>query len=132
MFIYLYLIAIPIFFAVDMLWLVVIAKAFYRRQMESLMRSDVGWGAAIAFYLLFVLGLTLFVILPAYVSHSFARAFFTGGFFGLVSYATYDLTNLATLKGFSRRLAIVDMTWGTVLACIVSSLTYLIATAVIR
>ena len=92
----LYLIALPVFFAIDMVWLGLVAKGFYRRQIGFLMRDGFNWPAAVAFYLLFILGLVVFVIAPAMDRDSWLRALGYGALFGLITYATYDLTNLAT------------------------------------
>jgi len=124
----LYLIALPVFFAIDMVWLGLVAKGFYRREIGSLMRADVGWVAAIAFYLLFILGLVVFVIAPAMDHHSWLRALGYGALFGLITYATYDLTNLATLRDWPVLLTVVDLAWGATLAASVSVATYGIAT----
>ena len=98
MFVKLFLIALPVFFAIDMVWLVAVAKNFYKEQIGFLMKPDINWFAAIIFYLLFITGLIIFVITPAMVRQSWVHALLYGALFGLVTYATYDLTNLATVK----------------------------------
>ncbi len=128
----LYLIALPVFFAIDMLWLGVIAKKFYRRQIGHLMRVDVNWPPAVIFYLLFILGLVFFVIFPAVSRESLKAALLGGAFFGFITYATYDLTNLATLKSWPLLVTVVDLLWGTFLGMSVSGITYLIATKIIQ
>lgn len=127
MFTKLYIIALPIFFAIDMLWLGVISKDFYRAQIGSLMKDNINWTAAIIFYLIFIAGLVLFVILPAVEKNSWSHAVIFGAFFGLICYATYDLTNLAIAKDWPLLVTIVDMVWGAVLAASVSVATYFIA-----
>ena len=127
MFIKLFLIALPVFFAIDMVWLVVVAKNFYRKQLGFLMKPDIGWFAAISFYLLFIAGLLVFVVIPAIEKNSWFHALIYGAFFGLVTYATYDLTNLATIKEWPVLVTIVDLVWGSLLAASVSLITYLIA-----
>ena len=127
MFIKLFLIALPVFFAIDMVWLVLVAKKFYAGQIGFLMKPDINWYAAIIFYLLFIVGLITFVISPAIEKHSWTHALLYGAFFGLVTYATYDLTNLATMKDWPVLVTIVDLAWGMVLASSVSVATYLIA-----
>jgi uncharacterized membrane protein len=104
-----------------MVWLGVVAKPFYSRNLGFLMRSDVNWGAAILFYLLFITGLVLFVIAPAVEKGSWVRALGYGALFGLITYATYDLTNLATLKHWPVLVTVVDLGWGMVLAGAVST-----------
>ena len=91
------------------------------------MKSDINWTAAIIFYLLFIVGLVLFVIAPALEKHSWRHALLFGALFGLVTYATYDLTNLATLKDWPVLVTLVDLTWGAALAASVSTVTYFIA-----
>ncbi len=126
----LFLIALPVFFAIDMLWLGLVANNFYKQQIGVLLKADVNWVAAIIFYLLFILGLVLFVIAPAMEKNSWAYALAFGALFGLITYATYDLTNLATLKSWPVLLTIVDLIWGMVLAASVSIITYLIASKI--
>lgn len=123
-----YLIALPVFFAIDMVWLGFIARNFYRGQIGSLLKDDVNWTAAVSFYLLFIGGLVYFVIEPALKSGSWSQALLVGALFGFMMYATYDLTNLATLKDWPILVTFVDMVWGMVLAASVSTVTYLIAT----
>ena len=127
MLIKLYAIALPVFFAIDMVWLGLVAKNFYKSQIGFLMKADINWAAAILFYLLFILGLVLFVILPSIEKGSWMQALLLGAFFGLITYATYDLTNLATLKDWPFLVTIVDLTWGAVLGALVSVVTYVIA-----
>ncbi len=130
MFVKLYFIALPIFFALDMVWLGVLAKNFYLKQIGFLMKTNVNWVAAILFYLLFVVGLVVFVIAPSVEKDSWVRALSLGALFGFISYATYDLTNLATIKDWPLALTVVDLTWGTILGASVSAATYLIASKI--
>lgn len=127
MFFKLYLIALPIFFAIDMLWLGFVAKDFYKQQIGFLMRSDINWWAAIVFYFLFIAGLVLFVITPALERDSWLHALLFGALFGLITYATYDLTNLATLKSWPLTVTLMDLLWGAAIAASVSTMTYMIA-----
>jgi len=127
MFIKLFLIALPVFFVIDMVWLVLVAKKFYKEQIGLLMKPDINWFAAIIFYLLFIAGLIIFVISPAVEKHSWVHALIFGALFGLITYATYDLTNLATLKDWPLLVTVVDLIWGTVLAASISVITYFIA-----
>lgn len=131
MFIKLYAIALPVFFAIDMVWLGLVATNFYRGQIGSLMKTDINWTAAIIFYLLFIVGLVFFVITPAVEKGSWTYALLVGAFFGFITYATYDLTNLATLKDWPLLVTIVDLVWGAVLAASVSTVTYFIAHKII-
>ena len=130
MFIKLYAIALPVFFAIDMVWLGLVAKGFYAKQIGSLLKPDVNWTAAILFYLLFIIGLVVFVITPAVEKNSWTHALLFGALFGLVCYATYDLTNLAIAKDWPLLVTIVDLAWGAVLAASVSVVTYFIASKI--
>ena len=127
MFLKLFAIALPVFFAIDMIWLGLVAKDFYRAQIGELMKPDVNWTAAIIFYLIFIAGLVVFVITPAVDKGSRTHALLYGALFGLVCYATYDLTNLAVAKDWPLLVTIVDLVWGAVLASSVSIVTYFIA-----
>ena len=127
MFTKLYAIALPVFFTIDMIWLGLVAKNFYRGQIGSLMKTDVNWVAAIIFYLIFISGLVVFVITPAMEKGSLSHALLFGALFGFVCYATYDLTNLAVAKDWPLLVTIVDLIWGAVLAASVSSVTDFIA-----
>jgi uncharacterized membrane protein len=124
-FLKLYGVAVVAFFLIDMAWLGVVARSFYRAQMGHLMRANVNWAAAIVFYLVFVSGIVVLVVWPAIQRQSPGHALVLGALFGLVTYAAYDLTNLATLEGFPFKVAVVDMVWGMVLCASVSGLTYL-------
>lgn len=127
MFTKLYFIALPVFFAIDMVWLGLVAKNFYAKQIGALLKPDVNWAAAIIFYLIFILGLVVFVITSAVEKGSWTHALLFGALFGFVCYATYDLTNLAVAKDWPILVTIVDLIWGAVLAASVSTITYFIA-----
>ncbi len=124
----LYFIALPVFFAIDIVWLGVIARGFYSRHLGYLFRPSVNWTAAMIFYLLFIAGIIIFAVRPALESQSLARALSYGALFGFFTYATYDLTNLATIRDWPLIVTVVDLIWGTVLCGSVASITYSIAT----
>ncbi len=128
MFLKIYLVALGVFMLVDFTWIGFVARNFYREQIGYLLAPSVNWPAAIIFYLLFIVGLVVFVIAPAVEGHSLMRALLYGAFFGLITYATYDLTNLATTKDWPLLVTIVDMAWGAFLAASVSVITYVITT----
>jgi uncharacterized membrane protein len=115
-----YLITLAVFFLIDMIWLGVVAKGFYRRHLGPMLSPKVNWAAAVLFYLLFIVGLLVFVIKPALVGGEPLKALLLGALFGLISYATYDLSNLATLKDWPLVVTVVDLIWGTVLGGAVS------------
>ncbi len=121
-----YILTASVFFIVDLAWLGFIAKDWYARHMGHLMRDPVNWPIAILFYLLFVVGLFVFAILPAVEKESIFSAVIYGALFGFFTYATYDLTNLAVLKGFPAGVVIGDILWGMVLSAIVSGAGYVI------
>ncbi|HPG42643.1 MAG TPA: DUF2177 family protein [Acholeplasmataceae bacterium] len=121
----LYGIAFVFFLVIDLIWLGLIAKNLYQRQIGHLMSDSVNWAAAIIFYLLFIVGLVYFAILPAVNDGEWLRALALGAFFGFITYATYDLTNLATLKDWPIQITLIDLAWGTFLGASISTLTYL-------
>lgn len=121
-----YLLTTVAFFAIDLLWLGVIAKGFYSRHLANFLSPEVNWVAAIVFYLLFIIGIFIFAILPAVEKQSWIHALIYGGLFGFFTYATYDLTNLATLSNWPIRVVIVDIIWGLVLTASVSISGYFI------
>lgn len=123
-FVKVYLVAVIIFFGIDLIWLGLVAQRFYQNQIGFLLRSSVNWPAAIVFYLLYISGLVYFAIYPAVTGGSWQTALFTGAFFGFITYATYDLTNLATLKNWPLLVTIVDLAWGTFLGATVSVATF--------
>ena len=112
-FIKFYVIAFVVFFLIDMLWLGVIAKNLYQKELGHLMAPQFKLVPALLFYLLYIGGLVFFAIIPSFESESVKNAILYGALFGLVSYATYDLTNLATLKGWPVKIVIYDLLWGT-------------------
>jgi uncharacterized membrane protein len=115
-----YFLTAIVFFSIDMLWLGVVAKDFYRKHLGDFLSDTVNWKAAIIFYLLNIIGIFIFAILPAVEKQSVMRALVLGALFGFFTYATYDLTNLATLKNWPMRVVIVDIAWGMVLTATVS------------
>lgn len=121
-----YLVAFIVFFLVDILWLGFISKSMYQEKIGHLLKVDVNWTAAILLYMLLLVGLLFFVINPALVKDSWKFAFFAGGFFGLITYATYDMTNLSTLKDWSVFITVVDILWGTILCALTSVTTFFI------
>lgn len=116
---------------IDAIWLGVIARGFYQSQIGALMREPILWPAALAFYLLYSAGLTYLALGAADRSGSWTTALVTGAVVGLVAYGTYDLTNLAVMKGFTTTAAIVDLAWGTVLSGTVAALGWVIARRIV-
>jgi uncharacterized membrane protein len=128
MFLTLYLISIPIFFIIDMIWLGVIAKNFYQVRIGHLM--EISWLPALLFYFIFLVGLTYFALYPAAQAGSLQTALVAGALFGFFTYATYDLTNLATIRDWPLDMVVVDILWGTFLGGTVSVVTYYLYTLI--
>ncbi len=124
-----YAIAAVIFLLLDLTWLGRIGRPLYQARMGHLMADPPNVPAAIAFYAIFVAGLVYFVIHPAAADGSWLRALIVGAFFGLVTYATWDLTNLAVLADFPSSIVPIDIAWGIVLSALVSVFTTLIVRA---
>lgn len=121
---YLYLLTVPVFLVVDLVWLGVVARRFYQQHLGYLMREQVQWPAAFVFYLLFVAGLLVFAVLPALEYKSLLKAVALGAFFGLITYSTYDLTNYATIRDWPLLVVVIDILWGMALSAIVASASY--------
>ena len=122
-----YFVSLLAFLVIDLIWLGIVAREFYRDQLGELLAPDVRWVPAILFYMLFVGAVLVFAVAPALERMSLGRAILLGGFFGMIAYATYDLTNLATLRGFPTTVAIVDIAWGFILTASVAAAGYLFA-----
>jgi uncharacterized membrane protein len=116
----LYLATLIAFFAIDMIWLSILARTFYRKHLGFLLAPSTNWLAAIIFYLLFIVGILVFVVLPGLENNSLKTILWRAALFGLVTYATYDLTNLATVKDWPVIVSIVDIAWGIILSVLVS------------
>jgi len=104
-----------VFFLIDFIWLGTVAKSFYFKHIGDLLLQPFNVPAAVGFYLVYIIGIFIFAIMPSYEAGSAVKALFYGALFGFFAYATYDMTNLATLKGWSVIVVIVDIIWGTVL-----------------
>ncbi|MBK8568169.1 MAG: DUF2177 family protein [Saprospiraceae bacterium] len=116
-----YALTFLVFFIIDMAWLGLIAKDLYKKYLGGFLSDQVNWTAAIVFYLLFIVGVFIFAILPSVEKNSLVSAITLGALFGFFTYATYDLTNLATLKGWPITIVFIDILWGSVLTGIVST-----------
>lgn len=126
-FLKLYLSTVSVFFLIDMVWLGLVARGFYQKHLSSVLSDKVNWTAAIVFYLIFISGIILFAVQPALDRNSLGRAALLGALFGFFTYATYDLTNLATIKDWPIVVVIVDILWGMVLCSVVAGASFLIA-----
>ena len=119
-----YVLAAAVFCLLDVIWLGTVAPGLYERHLGDLLAPSPNIAAAVVFYAIFVAGLVFFVIHPAVDAESWRRALGAGAFFGFVTYATWDLTNLAVLRDFPASIVPIDLAWGTVLAAGVSVSTY--------
>lgn len=118
---------VPIFFVIDILWLGVIAKGFYRRKLDFILNPQVNWKAAFIFYLIYIAGILFFAVRPAVLRNSWGQAAVLGALFGFFTYATYDLTNLATIKNWPLAIVVVDILWGVCLCTLVALLSFAIS-----
>lgn len=119
----LWVVAAVLFLVIDMVWLLWLGRSIYVTEIGDILRQPPNFPAAAAFYVLYVTGLMIMVIWPAVQAQSVSHALLYGALLGLIAYGTYDLTNLAVMKGFTAKIAIIDMIWGTVLTASVSALT---------
>ena len=127
----LYAFSLVVFLIIDLVWLGIISKNFYRTQLGQLMSPKVNWLAAIIFYMLFIVGILVFAVLPGIEAGSLARTALLAALFGLVCYATYDLSNLATLKNWPLAVTVVDLLWGTSVSTMVGIIAYAFGQAII-
>lgn len=121
-----FIIAFIIFLAIDFLWLGVLSKKLYENEIGHLMKKDFNFIAAFIFYIIFIIGLTVFIIVPNIESESILKLILLAALFGLVTYSTYDLTNYATLEGFPLKIVFIDLLWGVSISTVTSLLTFVI------
>ncbi len=123
-FLKIYLIALVVFLVIDGIWLGLVARNFYSKEIGFLLKDSPNWIAAGVFYLFFIVGVVFFVINPAIEKESFRYLVIAALLFGTITYATYDLTNLATIKDWPLQVTLIDIAWGGFLTLAVSSITY--------
>ena len=123
-----YFVALATFLVIDGFWLTVVAKNFYAKYLGYLMTATPNLLAAGIFYLIYILGMVVLVLSPALERGSLVSAILTGALFGLCGYATYDLTNLATIKDWPLLVTLVDLVWGTFLSAAVAGISYWVIT----
>ncbi len=126
-YILLYILTFLVFLAIDAVWLLVISKNLYSKEIGHLMAEKALLLPALIFYLLFVVGVLIFAVIPGYQAQSLSKTLMLGALFGLMTYATYDLTNLATLKDWPLKVTIIDIIWGTSLSTVTGLAGYYIA-----
>ncbi|MCF7924402.1 MAG: DUF2177 family protein [Candidatus Izimaplasma sp.] len=124
-----YLIAFIVFIVIDAIWLGLVAKNFYKNNIGHLMAEEPNFIAAGIFYLLFIVGVVFFIY-QGVIDKNLTQALLAGAIFGFMAYATYDLTNLATLKDWPITVTIVDLIWGTFLSSTMTISTYFIYHAI--
>jgi uncharacterized membrane protein len=123
----LYALTVPVFFIIDLIWLGIVAKGFYQKNLKYILSPNVNWTAAIIFYLMYIAGILIFAVVPGVAKDSVRHAVLWGALFGFFTYATYDLTNLALLKDWPLNIVVVDILWGMVLCTLVSTISFYIA-----
>jgi uncharacterized membrane protein len=112
---------------IDIIWLTFVAKNFYSQHLGYLMAKNPNFLAALIFYLLFIVGIVVFVVSPSLEKRQWLNALTMGALFGLITYATYDLTNLATIKDWPIIVTIVDLVWGMAVSSLVSVIVYFLS-----
>ena len=122
-----YAASLLIFLLMDLIWLGWLARPYYHRQLGALLSNRVNWSAALLFYLIYVIGLMIFSIAPAAASKSLASAALLGGLYGFFTYATYELTSYALIRGWPPALVPVDIAWGVALCTVTASCGYAVA-----
>ena len=117
----------PSFFALGFVWLGFVVKDFYRTQIGPLLLEKPLLGVAFAFYLVYAIGIVTFAVMPALETDSWDRAMTSSALLGLIVDSTYGLTNLATLRGWSAKLALIDLAWGTLVTSLAATAGYFAA-----
>jgi uncharacterized membrane protein len=121
-----YLIAGGVYWIVDFIWLALVANNFYQRQLGGFLKDKINIPAAVIFYSLFPIGVIIFAVVPGVKENSLVKTLILGALFGFYTYATYDLSNYITLRGWPLKVVIVDILWGIVLSTLVALVGYLV------
>ena len=124
-----YIATAVVFLGLDAIWLSKVALGMYRQELGSLLLDKPNLPIAAGFYLLYVAGIVILAIVPALGEGGWIKALLMGAVLGLVAYGTYDITNLSTLKGWSVKLAVIDIAWGTALTAVSATIGYLVVKA---
>lgn len=122
----LYLLTLPVFFLIDMLWLGIVARPVYQDNLGHLLAERVDWVAAIIFYLIYIAGILIFAVAPGLAADSLRKTLLLAAGFGFFTYATYELTNRATLPNWPLKIVVIDILWGVVLCTLVAMAAYFI------
>lgn len=121
-----YAVTFIVFIVVELIWLLVLAKELYKKELGYIMKEKPSLAPAAIFGLLFVLGLVFFIVNPALTKGDWSYALFAGILYGLITYATYTLTNLANLEAWPLKVSLIDLIWGVVLGGSVSTISFFI------
>ncbi|HUO92522.1 MAG TPA: DUF2177 family protein [Rhizomicrobium sp.] len=108
----------------DIIWLGYFARAVFRPTLQPILREEVDWRAVVLFYLVYAFGIAVFAISPALAQRSLRTAILYGFLFGFLAYMTYDVTNFATLKAWTFKLAVMDTGWGTFISGVAAAAAY--------
>lgn len=130
-YVYLYLIVFGIFLIIDLIWLNLIAKNLYQKEIGNLLLKNPNILPAFLFYALFIVALLILVLIPGIQSYTLLKTILFGAVFGFITYATYDLTNLATLDGWSIKMTIIDLIWGASVTTLITFLGYIIGSKIL-
>jgi uncharacterized membrane protein len=121
-----YLVALVVLAIVDGIWLGVVSREFYKARLGHMLLDQPIWSVAILFYLIHAAGIAVFAVPPALNAGTWTSALLYGGLFGFCVYAAYDITNLATLRGWPMAVSAVDLAWGAVATAVTTLVTYLV------
>lgn len=130
-YVYLYLIVFGIFLIIDLIWLNLIARNLYQKEIGNLLLKNPNILPAFLFYALFIVALLILVLIPGIQSYTLLKTILFGAVFGFITYATYDLTNLATLDGWSIKMTIIDLIWGASVTTLITFLGYIIGSKIL-
>lgn len=125
-----YIVVLVVFTAIDLVWIKMIMRPIFERNIGSMMLPDPHIGAALAFFVLYQAGLIYFAVLPAVELGSWTLATLHGALLGMIAYGTYEMTNLSTLKGWTLQMAIVDVAWGATLSALAATIGYFVWTTI--
>jgi uncharacterized membrane protein len=123
----LYALTVPVFFIIDLIWLGLVAKGYYQKNLGYILSPQVNWPAAITFYLIYIVGILVFAVVPALSKGSLLYAALFGALYGFFTYMTYELTNLALLKDWPLGIVLVDILWGVALCTAVATVSFTLA-----
>lgn len=131
-YIFLYLLTLPVFFGIDFLWLSQAVPRIYQKEIGHLLAEKPQLVPAALFYAAFIVGILYFAAIPGLKVQSWQLAALNGALFGFFTYATYDLTNFATMKNWPLSITVIDIIWGTVLCMVVSVAAYFIGSTFLK